>query len=99
MHRILPLLDSSMILLQTSIEVFVGSVTHLIAQYFTYCSWIRSVPIRGDSFRSMVNHGKSLSEKLLSGLHISLLTQARIHQIAISIDSTIKGTPLPMNAC
>jgi hypothetical protein len=29
---IIPLLDSSMILLQTIIEVFVGSMTYLIAQ-------------------------------------------------------------------
>jgi len=96
MQRILPLLASSMILLQTIIEVFVGSVTHLIAHYFTHCSWIRSVPIRCDLFRSMINHSKSLPEKLLSGLHISLLAQARSHQIAIGIDGTIKVTPLPM---
>src|SRR6266567_6179253 len=63
----------------------------------THCSWIRSVPIRGDPFRRMVNHGKSLFEKLLSGLHISLLTQARIHEIAIGIHGTIKVTPLSLN--
>jgi len=41
------------------------------------------------SFWSMTDDSESLPEKALGGLHIPFLTQARIHQVAITINRSI----------
>ena len=97
MHGIIALLDPSMVLLQTIIEVFVGSVKHLSAQRFTHCSWVGSVPVCRHLLRGMANDGERLLEKLLSRLHIAFLAQTRINQVAICINGAIKITPFPLD--
>jgi 7-keto-8-aminopelargonate synthetase-like enzyme len=64
-----------MVLLQAIIEVFTGSMKHLVAHGFTHCSWIGSMAISRHAFRSMANNGQRLLEKLLSRLPIPFLAQ------------------------
>ena len=45
MHGIIPLLDSPMVLLQAIVEIFAGSMEHLIAQRFAYRSWIGGMSV------------------------------------------------------
>src|ERR1700733_4617232 len=97
MHGIIPLLDSPMVLLQTIIGIFIGSMEHLVAQCFTHCSWVGGVPVRCYLLRGMANDGERLLEKLLSSLHIAFLAQTRIHQVAICINGAIKITPFPLD--
>src|SRR5450631_4066232 len=97
MHGIIPLLDSSMVLLQPIIQVRVCSVLDIAAYRLTYCSRIGCMAVRRDPFWCMANNGESLLEKLLSGLHIALLAQTGINQVAICINSTIEVTPLSLD--
>lgn len=55
------------------------------------------MPIGRYLLRSVANDRKSWLEKLLGSIHVSLLTQLRINQIAVSIDGTIEVTPFPMH--
>jgi len=45
----------------------------------------------------MTNNSNCLLEKSLGCLHIPLLAQQRINQIAIMVDRPIEITPLPMD--
>jgi hypothetical protein len=72
---------------------------YLIAERFTHCPWVGGMTVSRYPFRGMTNHGKSLFEKLLGCLHISLFAQPGIDQVAISINGPIQGAPLSMNAC
>src|SRR5436305_12026721 len=53
--------------------------------------------VRCHLIRSMANHPKSLLEELLCRLHVPLLAQHAINEIAIFIDCPIQITPLPVD--
>src|SRR5260370_34417787 len=99
MHGRIALLDPSMVLLQAIIEVFISPMKHLPAQRLTHCSWVGSMFVRCHLFWRMANNSERLLEKLLSCLHLSLFTQARIHQVAIGINGAIEILPFPPDAC
>lgn len=99
MHGVIPLFDSPMILFQTTVEIFAGSMDYLIAQYFTHSLWVGGMSICRHPFRGMANHSTRLLEKYLGSLHIPFFAQARIHQVAICIDGPIEITPFPLDAC
>jgi hypothetical protein len=86
-----------MVLLQAIVEVFIGSMMHLIAHCFAHGSWVGGVPICCHPFWCMANDGDSLSEKSLGRLHIARFAQERIHQIAIVINRSIEIAPLSMH--
>jgi hypothetical protein len=65
-----------MVLFQAIIEVFAGSMEHLIPQSFTHCSWIGGMPVRCHSFWSVANNGKSVLKEPLGCVHITFLTQS-----------------------
>jgi hypothetical protein len=46
----------------------------------------------------MTNCPKGLLEKALSGVHISLLAEHGVNQIAILINGTIQGAPLSLDS-
>ena len=96
-HGIVPLFDATVILFQAIIEVFVRPMLYIAAHCLTYRSWIGRMSIRCHLLWSMAYHINGLLEKLLSCLHIPLLAQHGIHQIAILIDRPIQITPLPMH--
>src|SRR5207247_1223448 len=99
MQRILALLSSSMVLFSLSIEIGIGPMSNSISHNFSYCTWIRTMSIRCDMLWDVTTDLKGLREELLGCLHIALFAEPRIDQIAISINGSIQGAPLSMNAC
>lgn len=91
------LLDPSMVLLQPIIEILVGPMLNVAAHYLAYCSWIGRMAVRRHLIGNMANDINRLLEKLLGRLHVPLLAQPRINQIAIPIDGPVQITPLPMH--
>jgi hypothetical protein len=96
-HWIVSLFDATMILLQPIIQILTRSMLNIAAHRLSYSSWIGRMTIRRHLVGSMANHSNCLLEKLLGCLHIPLLAQHGIHQIAIVIDRPIKVAPLSVN--
>src|SRR5450631_2629298 len=96
-HRIGALFDSTVVLLQSIVEIFARSMVHIAAHYLTNCSWIGTVPIGCHLIRHMPNYRHCLLEKSLSRLHVPLLAYHGIYQIAILINCPIQITPFPMH--
>jgi hypothetical protein len=97
MHGIVALFDTSVILLQTIIEVLARPMLYLVAHCLTYSPWIRTMPICRDRFWRMANHSNCLLKKSLRCFHIPFLAQHGIDQIAIVVDRSIEITPLSMH--
>ena len=97
MHGRIPLLDPSMVLLQTMIEGCVGLMVDDAAQSFSHRSWRGSMSVRCHLFCSRATHCESLFENLLGRLHIAFLAQAGINQVAIGITGTGEIPPLPFD--
>src|SRR5258708_15224972 len=64
-HRIVPLFDTTVILLQAIIEVFCRSILYIAAHCLAYRSWIGRMPIRCHLLWSMAYHSNGLLEKSL----------------------------------
>ena len=96
-HRIGALFDSSVVLLQSIVEIFARSMMHIAAHYLTNCSWIGTVPIGCHLIRHMPNDRHCLLEKSLSRLHVPLLASHGIYQIAILINCPIQIPPFPVH--
>jgi hypothetical protein len=94
MHGILSLLDPSMVLLQTIIEVLVGLMLDSAAQYFSHGSWVGGMSVRGNSFRRMVNHGKSLLEKEVRQRFVQIwaICSGRLSNLASRVTTERKDT-------
>lgn len=73
--------------------VFIGPVKHLVAQGFTHCSWVGSVPVRCHLLRGTADDGERLLEKLLSSFHIAFLAETRINQVVVSINGAREIPP------
>jgi hypothetical protein len=87
------LLNASVILFNTIAQISVRPVLYLVAQYSACCPWIRVVPIGGYPDRLMANNILGLSEEPLCRSHIPVLTQHRVHQLAISIYRPVEVAP------
>lgn len=72
-HRVISLLDPSMVLLQTVVQVAICSVDNLTAQYPAYRTRVRVVAVGGHLGRSMANYIPGLREEPLGRGHIALL--------------------------
>jgi hypothetical protein len=96
-HRIVPLFDATMILLQPIIEILVRPMVDLASHRFTNGSRIRRMTISCGLFWHMANYSDCLLEELFCSAHISLLAQSRIDQIAVVINRPVEGTPLSTN--
>ncbi len=55
------------------------------------------MPISCYSLWSMTGCLKSLLEKSLGSIHVSLLAQHRVNEVPIPINGTIEVTPLPLD--
>ena len=86
-----------MILFQSIVERVVGPVHNITAQDLADRTWIRCMPIGCDSLWRVTNRLEHLLEKTLGCLHVSLLTQHGINQIAITINGTIQIAAFPLN--
>jgi hypothetical protein len=96
-HRIGPLLDPSMVLLEPMIEILVHPMLYVTAYYLMYCPRIGRMAVRRYLIGSRANNSTSLFEKLLGCLHLPLLAQPRSNQIALLIDRPRHITPPPMH--
>jgi hypothetical protein len=96
-HGIGALLDPSVILLQTMIEVLVRPMLYMVAQDLASGPWIGTMPICRDRRWRLANHSNRLLEKSLSRLYISFLAQHGINQIPIVVDGPIQITPRSMH--
>jgi hypothetical protein len=96
-HRIIPLFDSTMILLQPISEICTRAMLDIAAPRLAYGTGIGSMAISCHLIGNRANHSNRLCEKLLSRFPISLLAQHGINQIAIIVDRPIHITPLPMH--
>src|SRR5258707_5276907 len=70
---------------------------YCIAHCLMYCSWVRSMPVCCDLIGNMANHSNGLLKKPFGGLHIPLLAQPRIHQIATMINGSIEIAPFSVD--
>ena len=86
-----------MILFHYIVEVVITVVENFTTKGLTNGAWIGAMTISRHPFWSMTNCLESLLEKSLRGIHIALLAQHGINQVAISINGTIEVAPLPMN--
>src|ERR1700751_412106 len=86
-----------MVLLQKIVQIFICSMLYITPEYLTYCSWIGSMSVGCHLFGSVANDREGLLEKPLGRFHIAFLAQARINQIAISINSAIEIAPRSVN--
>src|SRR5258708_39058129 len=98
MHGILPLLDASMMLLSTSIQVHICAMNRLISEGFTYGTGIGAMSVRRDRRWSMSNNGDCSREELFCRIHISFLGYAANppgcrHDQWLNTDSTISRGP------
>jgi len=96
-HGIISLFDTLVILFQTIVELPIRPMDHLSSHRFAYCTRGGTMPVCRHLLRSMANDSKSLLEKLLCGIHVSLLAQPRIHRVAIAINGSREIVLLPMN--
>jgi hypothetical protein len=91
------LFDPSVVLLDAIVEIVIAAMSHLISQDLTDGTWVGIMPIGCHPFWDRADDGESLLEKALGCLHISLLAQPRVSQVAIPIDGTIEITPFAMD--
>jgi hypothetical protein len=76
----------------------VPSMENVFAKDLADRTGIRTVPICGYSLWSLANCLEGLLEKTLGGVHISLLAEHGINQIAILINGTIQVAPLSLDS-
>ena len=86
-----------MVLLQAIVEIVIRPMQHVIAQGLTDRTGIGIMPIGRHPFWGVADDVDSLLEKALGRLHVSLLTQHRVHQVTIPIDCSIQITPFPFD--
>jgi len=75
-HGVIALLDATVILLQSIVEVAVGPVQHVTAQGLTNRTRVGIMPIGRHPFWGVADNVGSLFEKALGRLHVSLLDSA-----------------------
>ena len=97
-HGVVTLFDATVVLLSSIVEVMVPSMENILAKDLANCTWIRTVPICRHLLWSLVNCLEGLLEKALCGVHVSLLTEHGINQIAILINGTIQIAPLSLDS-
>ena len=95
-HRIMSLFDITMILLSPIIQVLTRPMLHRIAHGLADSSWRGCMAIGSHLIRNMTNDSRPI-ETPLSCLPIPFLTQHRIHEIAIVVDSPIQIAPFSVN--
>src|SRR5690242_10265505 len=86
-----------MILLHYIVEVVTTSMENRTPKSLTNGTWIGVMPISRHFFWSMTYHVESLFEKTLCCIHIPLLAQHGINEIAIAINSMIQIAPCSMH--
>jgi hypothetical protein len=96
-HRVVALFDAPMILFQSIVQIRIAAMENVATKCFANRSWIGAMPIGRDLFWSMADHHESLCEKALGSLHISLLTEHELNEIAIPINSTVEIAPPSMH--
>src|ERR1044072_2015007 len=96
-HGVVALLYAAMILLQSIVEISVGSVYYVTAQSFSNSARVRVVSIAGYSFWWMANYIYCSLEELLCCFHISILAQHYIDQVAVTIYAAIEIAPTPLH--
>ncbi len=78
-HGMIALLDTTMVLLQSIVEITVGSMEHLIAQGLADGTRIGIMPIGRDPLWGVINHSAACLKKRLA---------ASISRFSLSIEST-----------
>jgi hypothetical protein len=96
-HGVVPLFDASVVLLQPIVEIMVASMGNVLAEDLSDGTRVRTVSICGHSLWSIANSLESLAKKALGCIHISLLTEHGINQVAILINGSIQIAPLSLD--
>lgn len=86
-----------MILFYEIAKVVVTLVENVLTKGLANGTWIRAMPIRRDLLRRMARRLEGLLEKPLRCVYISFLTQHRVNQIPILINSAIEVAPFPLH--
>jgi hypothetical protein len=92
-HRIVALLDASMILFHSIIRIAVSSVHDFVAQHSAYGTRIGVMAIGGDSFGNTPGYLPGLGEELPCRGHVSVFREHQIGQFTIPINSSIQVMP------
>lgn len=78
-----------MVLLQAIVEVFICPMDDFPAEYAAYGMRVGVMSVGSHSQWLVANYIFGLFEEPLGCVHVSVLTQHRLHQVAISINGTI----------
>ena len=93
-HRIIALLDATMILFQAVVEVRVAAVPHLPAQCFSDRARIGVMPVGRHLLGDLLRHFQRCREEAFGCLHIPMLAQHGVNQIAVAVDGSVEVLPL-----
>ena len=83
-HRIIPLFDASMILLQPIVFVGAGPVLDAAAQRRADRARVGAVPVRGDAVGDQAGGRLGGAEERLRGRHVPVLGEHGVDQVAMA---------------
>lgn len=89
-HRVVPLFDTAMILFNSVVEVGIAAMRDVFAEYFADGARIGVMSVSGHPLWHMLGDFQRSIEKAFGCVHISMLTEHGISQIAIAIDGTVE---------
>src|SRR5262245_25974043 len=92
-HRLDPLFDASMVLLQMVVQVEVGAMAHLFSERGFDGTGTGVVSVTGDPLRDPTGDGARGPEKSFRRCLVPLLAQQDIDQIPIAIYGTVEIRP------
>lgn len=87
-----------MSLLDPIVEVGIAAMHDLLAERFTDRSRIGVVAVGRDMFRHLPSHLQRSGEEPFGCVHIPMLTQHRIDEVAITIDGAVEILPVASDA-
>ena len=92
------LFDSSMVLLQMVIEVAICAVSDTFSQFRLNGSWVRVMPVGGNSVQHDLGDRASRVEERLGSRTVPRLTQIDVDQVPIPIYRAVEVSPAPFNS-
>jgi hypothetical protein len=97
-HRIVALFDSTMVLFNVIVQIWIAPMHDLFAQRFTNCSRIRVMPVGRHPFWCLLGDLQRIPQKAFGRIHIPVFTEHRIDEIPITINGSVEIIPGSANA-
>ena len=91
------LFDAPMVLLHMVVQIAVGPVRHPVPEDVPNGAWIGIMAVRRDPVRRDPGHHPRRPKEGLGRCKVSGLTEAHIHEVAISIHRSVEVLPLALD--